>query len=134
MASVRSKNTAPELIVRKLLHRMGYRYRLHMNKLPGSPDLVFPTRKKIVFVHGCFWHRHEGCRYATIPKTRKNFWKDKFNANIIRDRLNQQELEKLGWKILTVWQCELKNLPGLIERFDGFFKTENQGSSKRKEI
>ena len=108
MRAVASKNTKPEMTVRRLLHAMGYRYRLHVKDLPGRPDIVFRSRKKVIFVHGCFWHRHIGCRYATTPKTRVDFWQSKFDANVERDRRNVSDLEKAGWEVMTIWQCELK--------------------------
>ncbi|QDT23522.1 very short patch repair endonuclease [Gimesia chilikensis] len=108
MKSVPQKNTKPEMRLRKALHRMGFRYRLHDKRLPGSPDLVFPKHKAIIFVHGCFWHRH-GCKQTTTPKSRKEFWKAKFKANIQRDKKNILELENAGWRVIVVWECELKN-------------------------
>lgn len=120
MAAVHSKNTKPEIVVRKIVHRLGYRYRLHSGKLPGHPDLVFPGRRKVVFVHGCFWHRHPGCRYATSPKTRVEFWNGKFEANVARDARTVGELERMGWQVLTVWQCELKEPEKLTERLNEF--------------
>jgi len=120
MAAVRSEDTKPELAVRKIVHAMGYRYRLHDRKLPGRPDLVFVSRCKAIFVHGCFWHRHTGCRYATSPKTHVAFWKAKFSYKVARDRRNRRELKKLGWVVLTVWQCELKNPKKLTERLNEF--------------
>lgn len=110
MAAVRGKNTAPELDLRRWLHAHGFRYRLHSAKLPGRPDLVFPARKKVVFVNGCFWHRHEGCRLATTPKSSVDFWQAKFNANVARDRRQHEALRALGWEVLVVWQCELRDL------------------------
>jgi DNA mismatch endonuclease (patch repair protein) len=120
MAAVHSKNTKPELAVRKIVHSLGYRYRLHVQTLPGKPDLVFPARRKILFVHGCYWHRHRGCRYATSPKTNVRFWQDKFSANIQRDRRNVGALKKLGWAVMTIWQCQLKNPGKLGGRIDEF--------------
>lgn len=122
MAAIQSTNTKPELAVRRLVHGMGYRYRLHAKELPGKPDIVFPSRKKIVFVHGCFWHRHQGCRYATSPKTRMNFWNEKFAQNVARDRRNRLALKKAGWTVMIVWQCELKNSEKLARRIDGFLQ------------
>src|SRR6202051_3411575 len=109
MSAVHSKDTKPEMAVRRVVHALGFRYRLHYASLPGRPDLVFPSRGKVIFVHGCFWHRHARCRYATIPKTRTDYWQDKFSANTERDRRNKRELKRLGWEVLIVWQCELKN-------------------------
>ena len=105
MAKVKGKDTAPELVVRRTVHAMGYRYRLHRRDLPGSPDLVFPSRKKAIFVHGCFWHRHNGCSKTTTPKTRIRFWNSKFEANIARDRRSVAALRDLGWKTLVLWEC-----------------------------
>ncbi|MGO9318258.1 MAG: very short patch repair endonuclease [Terracidiphilus sp.] len=120
MASVHSKNTKPEIAVRKIVHALGYRYRIHERKLPGKPDLVFPSRRKVIFVHGCFWHRHTGCRYTTTPKTRRAFWEAKFSANMDRDRRIRRELRQMDWEVLTVWQCELKKSEKLTERLDEF--------------
>ncbi len=120
MAAVSSKNTKPEMAVRSIVHKLGYRYRLHSADLPGKPDLVFPSRGKVIFVHGCFWHRHPRCRYASQPKTHVTFWKDKFHTNLARDRRVQAELKKLGWEILIVWQCEIKNQEKLSRRLDDF--------------
>ncbi len=108
MSAIKSKNTKPEITVRKLLHSMGYRFRLHRKDLPGSPDIVLPKYKTVIFVHGCFWHRHENCKYATTPKTRKEFWEKKFRENINRDNLNQANLLLKGWKIIIIWECQLK--------------------------
>ena len=106
MSRVRQKDTTPEIIVRKLLHALGYRFRLHRNDLPGRPDIVLPPRKSVVFVHGCFWHHHPNCRKATIPKTRTDFWIEKFEKNKERDRRKISELKKLGWRVLVIWECE----------------------------
>ena len=108
MSAIKSKNTKPEIAVRRLLHSMGYRFRLHRKDLPGSPDIVLPKYKTVIFVHGCFWHRHENCKYATTPKTRKEFWEKKFRENINRDNLNQANLSLKGWKIIIIWECQLK--------------------------
>lgn len=109
MANVRSADTKPELIVRRTAHALGYRYRLHVRSLPGSPDLVFSRKKKIVFVHGCFWHRHEGCSRTTFPKTRADYWNAKFLANVARDAAQATVLRGLGWSVLTIWECETRN-------------------------
>ena len=109
MSAIKSKNTKPEIAVRKLLHSMGYRFRLHRKDLPGSPDIVLPKYKTVIFVHGCFWHRHENCKYASTPKTRQEFWNKKFNENINRDKINQENLSSKGWKIIIVWECEIKD-------------------------
>lgn len=123
MRAVHSKDTKPELAVRKIAHDMGYRYRLHVESLPGKPDLVFPRTHKVIFVHGCFWHRHRGCRYATCPKTRTEFWQDKFDANVLRDRRTVKTLKKLGWAAMTIWQCQLKDPIRLAGRIDEFLSS-----------
>lgn len=120
MAAVRSTDTGPEMAVRRLLHRLGYRYRLHVRKLPGCPDIVFPSRRKVIFVHGCFWHRHKDCRYATDPKTRTEFWQDKFRSNVARDRSTKYSLRRDGWQVLTIWQCQLKRPQTLVKRLYAF--------------
>ena len=108
MSRIRGRDTKPELVVRSLLHRMGYRFRLCRRDLPGSPDIVLPRHGAVVFVHGCFWHRHKGCKGATTPKSNVGFWQDKFAANVERDKRNQRDLRCLGWKVVVVWECELK--------------------------
>lgn len=107
MSRVRSKDTRPEMIVRRMLHKAGYRYRLHAAGLPGKPDLVFVGRKKVIFIHGCFWHMHESCAMARIPKSRVEFWTAKLLANRNRDTRNVAELRQAGWEVLTIWECEL---------------------------
>ncbi|MEI6158543.1 MAG: very short patch repair endonuclease [Roseococcus sp.] len=111
MSRIRSANTVPELAVRKLCHSWGYRYRLHRRDLPGSPDLVFPRLRKIVFVHGCFWHRHSDpcCRNSVLPKTRREWWEAKLSANVRRDARNEAALTALGWEVLVIWECEIRN-------------------------
>lgn len=125
MAAVRSKNTSPELAVRKLIHSMGYRYRLHGNGLPGKPDLVFAGKRKVIFVHGCFWHRHRGCAKASTPKTRVDFWQTKFDQNVARDKKTVRSLKRLGWQVLTIWQCELKDAARVARRLNEFLKEDN---------
>lgn len=120
MALVGPKDTKPEMIVRRLLHRAGYRYVLHAPDLPGRPDLVFRPRRKAIFVHGCFWHRHSGCRRATTPKTRREFWLAKFAANVERDARIAMELEAAGWDAVVVWECETSNPAALRDRLTGF--------------
>lgn len=109
MARVKSKDTTPELKVRREAHRQGFRFRLHRRTLPGSPDLVFPSRRLAVFVHGCFWHRHTGCRHCTTPKTRREFWDAKFAANVERDARNEVALREIGWSTSVIWECETKD-------------------------
>ncbi|WP_350341549.1 very short patch repair endonuclease [Desulfoferula mesophila] len=120
MSRIRGKDTGPEMIVRRLVHCLGYRYRLHHKKLPGTPDLVFTKRKKALFVHGCFWHRHEGCKNAVMPKTRPEFWREKFHRNVERDRVAVKDLDKLGWEVLVVWECETKDLDELGRKLCSF--------------
>lgn len=124
MSRVKSKNTTTEMTVRRLVFGMGYRYRLHDKRLPGRPDLVFSGRRKIIFVNGCFWHGHENCRYAALPKTRVDFWRAKVEKNQARDRENIALLEANGWKVLTVWQCELKNTERLANKLYDFIEHE----------
>jgi DNA mismatch endonuclease (patch repair protein) len=107
MSRIKSGNTKPEIVVRSLLHNMGYRFRLHRKDLPGKPDIVLPRYKSVIFVHGCFWHRHKGCKNTTSPKTKKHFWREKFKTNAERDRKAQKELKLMGWRILIIWECEL---------------------------
>jgi len=109
MSRVSSKDTKPEKIVRSFLHRSGFRFRLHVLNLPGKPDLVLAKYKTVIFVHGCFWHRHKDCKKATTPQSRKGFWEEKFKRNVIRDKENCQALRRNGWKIWVVWECELTN-------------------------
>jgi DNA mismatch endonuclease (patch repair protein) len=106
MSKIRGTDTRPEMAVRRMLHAFGYRFRLHRRDLPGSPDVVLPSRRTVLFVHGCFWHRHEGCKRATTPGTRTEFWLDKFSANKARDARNESRLRESGWTVETVWECE----------------------------
>jgi len=124
MSLVKSKDTKPELRVRRLLHAMGYRYRLHRKDLPGKPDIVVSKRRKAIFVHGCFWHRHDdpACRLARLPKSRKDFWEPKLTANAERDRRNIEALKELGWKVLVVWECELGNNEQLENKLRQFLE------------
>jgi DNA mismatch endonuclease (patch repair protein) len=108
MRAVKSENTAPEMVVRRVLHKKGYRYRLHVRKLPGSPDLVLKRHRAVIFVHGCFWHRHNGCKLASLPKSRETFWVDKFNRNIERDARNVSKLKELKLRVAIVWECQLR--------------------------
>lgn len=124
MAAVGSKDTGPELKLRKMLHTLGYRYRLHDARLPGKPDIVFARRQAAVFVNGCFWHRHEGCRYATTPKTDTDFWQSKFEANRARDKRNIAALKRLGWRVAVVWQCKLKSPQKVLSRVVRFLDRE----------
>jgi DNA mismatch endonuclease (patch repair protein) len=120
MSRVRSRNTKPELAVRRLLHGMGYRYRVHGTHLPGSPDLVFTKRRKVILIHGCFWHRHPGCKNTRLPKSKLAFWTRKFEENQRRDAENLQRLSEAGWSTLVLWECEVKRLSDHVERITTF--------------
>jgi len=108
MSKIRSKNTKPELTLRKALFAKGFRYRVNDKKLPGKPDIVLPKHKTVIFVHGCFWHKHEACKYAYTPKTNTEFWIDKITSNVERDKINTEKLTVAGWKVVTVWECEIR--------------------------
>ncbi|WP_279595757.1 very short patch repair endonuclease [Methylobacterium sp. J-090] len=122
MGRIKGKDTKPEMIVRRLAHRLGYRFRLHRRDLPGSPDLVFPSRRKVVFVHGCFWHRHPGCRRASTPSTRRTFWQAKFDRNVERDIRQEIELMAAGWEVLVIWECETRDLNRLNSALINFLE------------
>lgn len=126
MSRVRGKDTKPEMKVRRLVHAMGYRYRLHRRDLPGTPDLVFPARKKVLYVHGCYWHRHPdpACKLARLPKSRLEFWLPKLDANAERDRRNQEKIKDIGWRCLVVWECELKDEAFLQNKIQAFLDDE----------
>ena len=114
------KDTAPEMLVRRLLHRLGYRFRLHRKDLPGRPDLVFPGRRAAIQVHGCFWHQHPGCAHAHIPKSRQDYWIPKFARNIERDRDNQRRLIEMGWRVMILWECEVADPEAVAQRAKRF--------------
>lgn len=120
MRRIRSIDTSPEIAVRKLLSGLGYHYRLHSRKLPGHPDIVFPGRLKVLFVHGCFWHRHKNCRLARLPKSRLDYWVPKLERNAKRDARNQRQLRKLGWAVLVIWECQLARPERLTARLSKF--------------
>lgn len=120
MSRVRSKDTKPEMRVRRLVHGLGYRYRLHVRELPGTPDLVFPSRRAVIFVHGCFWHRHENCALARLPKSRLDFWRKKLESNTTRDAAQQERLRELGWRVLVVWECQLGDTTKLTDTIRHF--------------
>ncbi len=113
MSRIRGKDTKPEKIVRSILHRKGFRFRLNRNDLPGKPDIVLPKYKSVILVHGCFWHRHPRCKFAYNPKSRVKFWQKKFSENIERDKFVKRELRKKNWKVIVVWECELRNMEKL---------------------
>ena len=122
MRAVLDKDTKPEMKVRRLTHAMGFRYRLHVKDLPGKPDIVFPGRKKVIFVHGCFWHQHSCPRGDRIPKTRRDYWEKKLGNNKRRDRRHRDALRRQGWKSLVVWECQLKDLDKLARRIKKFLE------------
>lgn len=123
MGRVRNKDTGPEMIVRRLVHSLGYRYRLHSPNLPGHPDMVFAGRRKVIFIHGCFWHRHNSsCPLTRLPKSRLDFWEPKFEGNRRRDATKQAMLREMGWKCLVVWECELKDLKAVAARIKRFLR------------
>ena len=120
MSCVKGRNTKPEMVVRSLIHRMGFRFRLHGRDLPGNPDIVLPRHRKVVFVHGCFWHGHSGCPRSKRPTTNNDFWAKKLDGNIDRDRRFQDELVRARWNVLVIWQCEMKDLSKLIQKLEAF--------------
>lgn len=124
MVAIRSTNTKPELVVRRIVSRLGYRYRLHYQSGCGRPDLALVGRKKAIFVHGCFWHRHRGCRYATNPATNRTFWTTKFIKNVQRDKRTQRRMMEQGWKLLVIWECETKFDATLAQRLQDFLAVQ----------
>lgn len=122
MRLVKTADTKPEIAVRRILHRLGFRFRLHCGTLPGRPDVVLPKWLTIVLIHGCFWHRHAGCPKATTPKTKRRYWIKKFDTNVKRDRRVHAQLEELGWRVCVVWQCELSSPEKLAARLDAFIR------------
>jgi len=125
MGRIRSRDTAPEKAVRSLLHRLGFRFRLHRTDLPGTPDIVLPRYRTAIFVNGCFWHRHSGCKYAYVPKSRLDFWLPKFEANVHRDRVVAEQLKVLGWQVLVVWECELRDPIALQLRLTSLLRAQD---------
>ncbi|MCG7995381.1 MAG: DNA mismatch endonuclease Vsr [Candidatus Thiodiazotropha taylori] len=123
MRAVPKKDTTPELIVRRCAHRLGLRFRLHRKDLPGTPDIVFPKYRTVIFVHGCFWHRHNNCRFATMPSSRITFWQSKFDANVKRDLSNVEALERRGWIVHVIWECETKDTVNLKKKLLSIFQT-----------
>lgn len=116
MSRVKSKNTKPELMIRSILHKQGYRFRVHRKDLPGNPDIVLPRYKTVIFVHGCFWHQHEGCPDSKRPSTNIEFWNSKLNENIARDQKNKIKLRELGWEVFVIWECEMKDIENLKKK------------------
>lgn len=120
MSRIRSANTKPEIIVRSLLHRLGFRFRKNVKTLAGKPDVVLKKHKAIIFVHGCFWHQHTGCKRSNIPKSNQDYWNPKLEKNVLRDAEHEAELDKAGWKILKIWECEIKDLTNLETKIRNF--------------
>jgi DNA mismatch endonuclease (patch repair protein) len=124
MSRVRSRDTGPEMKVRKLLFSIGYRYRLNVKTLPGKPDIVLKKWNTVIFVHGCFWHRHKGCKDATTPKTRTEWWTQKFRKNILNDQEKQRALKSFGWNVIVIWECEIKNKTVLTDKINTILNTQ----------
>lgn len=133
MSRIRGKNTKPELALRKSLHKLGLRYRLHCADLPGKPDLVLPRYRTVIFVHGCFWHRHAGCKIATTPKSNTSFWLEKFEKNVARDAQTIAELHSMGWTVLIVWECELNSTDKLEKTASYLHQLIHMGDNKSQE-
>ncbi|MGY5808435.1 very short patch repair endonuclease [Rhizobium sp. LEGMi198b] len=130
MSRIRGKDTSPEMKVRRCAHALGFRFRLHVAGLPGRPDLVFPSRRKIIFVHGCFWHRHTDCKLATTPRSNVDFWQGKFQRNLARDIVILEKLHALGWKVLVIWECQISNDTALAEIIKSFLLAEFASSTE----
>lgn len=130
MSRIRGKDTKPEVLVRRAAHALGYRFRLHRRDLPGSPDLVFPRLRKVIFVHGCFWHRHAACRYAYVPKSNADFWASKFASNVRRDSQAMRSLADLAWKVLVVWECELSDEAAVSSRLAVFLGGQERNNKR----
>jgi DNA mismatch endonuclease, patch repair protein len=118
MSRIKGRDTKPEKLVRSLLHRLGYRFRVHRQDLPGRPDIILPKYTTVIFVHGCFWHRHRGCKYAYIPKSRQDFWESKFRQNVERDSRKELQIKKMGWNVILVWECQLRDIKKLTDRLN----------------
>lgn len=132
MRRIRSKNTKPEVLLRSLLHQAGYRFRIHRKDLPGKPDIVFPSRRKVIFVHGCFWHQHSGCREGRLPGTRQDYWQPKLERNVQRDADAIEKLRELGWQVLTVWECELST-DSVLNQLQAFLETGQEREQGNQE-
>ena len=125
MSRIRGRDTRPELIVRRIAHGLGFRFRLHRKDLPGRPDIVFPRHQAVIVVHGCFWHRHPGCKRASSPKTRVRYWQNKFEDNVVRDKRNETALRDLGWKVMVIWECETKDHEAVAARIESFLRRDD---------
>ena len=132
MSRIRGKDTGPEMTVRRIVYALGYRYRLHCRDLPGNPDLVFRRMRKVIFVHGCFWHRHDRCPQAYTPKSRQSFWQEKFRMNKLRDRRHIRRLNHDGWSVLVVWECELASLKSATRRISTFLNRRSASKPVRR--
>jgi DNA mismatch endonuclease (patch repair protein) len=132
MRRIGSSDTSPELLVRKGLHALGYRFQITSKNLPGKPDLVFSRRRKVIFVHGCFWHSHQDCPIAHLPKTRPEYWQNKFEVNMARDQRNAAELNSLGWSVMVVWECETTKMPELLGRLTDFLGPTQYSTLSKK--
>ena len=126
MVAVAGKNTKPEMIVRRIVHALGFRYRLHVDSLPGKPDLVFPRLRAVVFVNGCFWHQHRGCRKSKRPTTNRSFWDEKLSRNKARDKQNKRRLTSLGWTYLVIWECQTRSIDKLTDKLIRFLTEQEQ--------
>ena len=124
MSRIRGRDTRPEMIVRRIAHGLGFRFRLHRKDLPGRPDIVFPRHQAVIVVHGCFWHRHPGCKRASSPKTRVRYWQNKFEDNVVRDKRNETALCDLGWKVMVIWECETKDHEAVAARIESFLRRD----------
>jgi len=131
MSRIRSRNTSPEMQVRRLVHGMGFRYRLHVASLPGKPDMVFPSLRKIIEVRGCFWHQHKGCQDSHVPKSRTEYWRPKLSRNKRRDASNERRLEAEGWTLLTLWECEIRNPKDLQKRLSAFLQSSGSKRGRK---
>ena len=125
MSRIRGRDTRPEMIVRRIAHGLGFRFRLHRKDLPGRPDIVFPRHQAVIVVHGCFWHRHPGCKRASSPKTREGYWQNKFEDNVVRDKRNETALRDLGWKVMVIWECETKDHEAVAARIESFLRRDD---------
>lgn len=130
MSRIRGRDTKPELLVRRIAHGLGFRFRLHRRDLPGCPDIVFPRYRSVILVHGCFWHRHPNCRFASSPKSRVEYWQKKFEGNVLRDRRNQRALTDLGWRTMVIWECETKDTKAVAARIESFLRKKDSNSDE----
>ena len=133
MSRIRGRDTVPEIVVRRAAHGLGFRFRLCRDDLPGRPDVVFPRHRAVVFVHGCYWHRHEGCRYTYEPKSRVRFWTVKFRQNVARDQRNEAALRALGWRVLVIWECETRKRTDVEERLLDYLRQADKEPGKAEE-